>query len=468
MENKLRFIPKMDELMKDSEIIRFREELSDNTVLGVLREETENLRECIQNKGTPVEDRVAAAAWVKQRAIQRLQGKKTDRLKRVINATGVILHTNLGRAPLSREAAAKVSEVVSGYNNLEYSVSEGNRRSRMFYVEELLKELTGAEAALAVNNNAAAVFLAMRALCKGKEVILSRGEIVEIGDSFRISEIIRESGCILREAGATNRTNIGDYESLICENTAALLKIHRSNFRIVGFTGEAGASELVELSRKYPQNRPLVIEDMGSGILEDLSKHGMKYERTVRDALHDGVDVVTFSGDKVLGGPQAGVIAGKKKYVDLMRKNQMYRCLRLDKMCLAALEATLWQYARGDYQNIPVLKSLFETEESVHEKAGRLNTMLSGLVGIHCYAGPHTAMSGGGALPGEPIGSSAVFIAVPGVPASDIDSYLRNQTVPIIATITDGEVILDARTVDEGDFGYIRDVCTGLKDIART
>ena len=457
MENPLRFIPKMDDFLEDGDILRYKKQLSGNVALKILREETEDFRRRVKSGEINVSGKEAAFELVKRSAAARLEAKSSDRLRRVINATGIIIHTNLGRAPLSAAAAERVREVVSGYNNLEYSVSAGERRGRMFYAEDLIKDITGAEAALVVNNNAAAVFLALNTLCKGRGVIVSRGEMVEIGDSFRISEIIKESGCIVREAGTTNKTRLSDYESLMDENTAALLKVHRSNFKIVGFTGEVSSLELAGLRGE----NALVIEDMGSGVLIDLPEHGLSRERTVMDALADGVDVVTFSGDKALGGPQAGIIAGKKKYVDLMRKNQMYRCLRIDKMCLAALEVTLRQYLSGDFMEIPALKSLLEPKEPVREKAGRLNALLAGVPGINSYAGPHDSVPGGGAMPGETIESFAVFVSAKGKTAAEIDGYLRALPVPVITTIRNGEVILDVRTVDEGDFGYVRDALAG-------
>ena len=460
----LRLIPKMDDLLQDPDILRLKRELSGKVVLAVLREEAENLRVLI-NKGEFIKaDKAAAFEHVKRGAIQRLNKKKDDRLKRVINATGIVIHTNLGRAPLSAAVMEQVGEIASSYSNLEYNHNEGTRRNRMFYLEELIRDITGAEAAIAVNNNAAAIFLALRTLCKDKEVVLSRGEIVEIGDSFRISEIIRESGCILREAGTTNKTNSGDYESLINENTSAFLKVHRSNFKIIGFTGEVSSQELAELSGRYARGMApiIVIEDMGSGILMDLSRYGFRNARTVEQALSEGVDVVTFSGDKILGGPQAGIIAGKKRYLDLMRKNQMYRCLRIDKLCLTALEAVLRQYRAGDFMDIPVIKSLLEPKEEIFDKANQLKAMLEGIPQINAYVGPHESMTGGGALPGETVVSYAVFITVKGKSANELDHHFRNQPIPVIATVQNEQVALDMRMVEREDFNYIRDILADL------
>ena len=395
MENPLRFIPKMDDLLDNPEIARFLDGLYREAVLRVLREEIDKLRNGIKNGGV-YGDKAELFEIVKKNAVSRLEAKQSDRLKRVINATGVIIHTNLGRAPLTKGALEKVNETAGGYSNLEYDVLSGERRSRMSYVEEMIKDLSGAEAALVVNNNAAAVYLALNSLCKNKEVIVSRGEMVEIGDSFRISEIIAESGCITKEVGTTNKTKLRDYEKCIGENTAAFLKVHRSNFKIVGFTEEVSPRELAELR----DDGLIVIEDMGSGILIDLSRYGLTGERTVTDAINDGADIITFSGDKMLGGPQAGIIAGRKKHIDLMKKNQMYRCFRIDKMCLAALEATLSQYLRGDFSDIPVIKMLLEPPENIRRKAEELKAKLCLIPGIGCRVGIHSAMPGGGAVPG--------------------------------------------------------------------
>ena len=460
MENNLRYIPKMDDFLEDHDINSFNSQLSGKVILKVLREEIENLRASIKAGEVSVNDKASAFEYVKRRSVTAIEKKLSNRLKRVINATGVIIHTNLGRAPLHKDTAFKTAETVSGYNNLEYNVSEGKRGSRMSYVEELLKDITGVEAAIVVNNNAAAIYLALNTLCKGKEVIVSRGELVEIGDSFRISEIIEESGCIIKEVGTTNKTKISDYEKHINADTSALLKVHRSNFKIVGFTGEVSPAELTK-RESYFMDIP-VIEDMGSGVLTDLSKYGFIAERTVQDAVNDGVDVVTFSGDKMLGGPQAGIIVGKKEYIDRMKKNQMYRCFRIDKMCLAALENTLWQYLSDDFLDIPVLKAILEPKEVIEAKAIKLNAMLSGISNITTRIDTHFAMIGGGALPGESIESYGIYITTAAISAAELDACLRSQTIPIISTIQNDEIILDLRTVDEGDFEYIAGVLRRL------
>ena len=454
--NPLRFLPKMDDLLKEKNIINARTEFSHTLLTVILREELDSLRNLIKNNEILFSDKSEALDYIKNSTLARLHTKKEHRLKPVINATGIIIHTNLGRVPLSKEAVIKILEVSQSYSNLEYNITTGKRGSRLDYIEEILKDLTGTEAAMVVNNNAAAVFLALNTLCKSKEVIVSRGEIVEIGGSFRVSEIIKESGCILKECGTTNKTKISDYEQSVSENTAAFLKVHRSNFKIVGFTHEVYPTELVSLCEKYPE--VITILDMGSGILVDLAKYGLKGEQTVQEAVKDNIDVITFSGDKVLGGPQAGIIVGKKKYIDLMKKNQIYRALRIDKLCLAALEATLWQYVREDYENIPVLNGLLANKDDILKKAKTLHGMLHDIVGLSSCVGEHKAMSGGGALPGEEIDSYAIFINVDGKTAAKVELLLREQIIPIIVTVQNDQIVMDMRTVNECDFGYIEGV----------
>lgn len=459
MQNILRHIPKMDDLLADEGVSRFVGVLSSKTVLEILREEIENLRAAVKNGGFSGE-RAQMLEYIKKNALPRLEAKASDRPKRVINATGVIIHTNLGRAPIAEKAAEKINEVLTGYTNLEYDVNTGERRTRTFFAEELVKELTGAEAALVVNNNAAALYIALASLCTGKEVVVSRGELVEIGDSFRILDIMEKSGCIVKEAGATNKTKISDYESLIGGNTAMLVKVHRSNFKITGFTGEAAAAELAELAGKHGL---ITLEDMGSGILPNLSKFGVN-ERTVTDALNDGVDIVTFSGDKMLGGPQAGIVAGKKEYVERMKRNPMYRCLRPDKMCLAVIEATLRTYLTDAYLDLPIMKMLLETPEKILLKAERLKTLIGEVEGLSLRVGQHGAALGGGAMPGETVESSAVYIKAESKPAAEVENLLRKQAVPVVATVKDGEIALDVRTIDESDFEYIAGI---LREVAK-
>ena len=456
MENNLRFIPKMDELIVDAQIEELKKDLSHKIVVNILRQVLEQLRLQMKNGQITITDKKEAYNAAKNMALQAMNQRKLRRLRPVINATGTIIHTNLGRVPLSNIAIDAVVAVASGYSNLEYATDTGTRSNRTIYIEELLKELLQVEAALVVNNNAAAVFLTLNTLCKNREVIVSRGEIVEIGGSFRVSEIIHESGCYIKEVGTTNKTHLIDYQKAITEQTSALLKVHRSNFKIIGFTKEVLPKELVSLKNENEQL--ITIEDMGSGVLVDITKYNnLPKERTVEDAIKDNVDIITFSGDKVLGGPQAGIIVGKKEYINLIKKNQLLRCMRLDKMSLAALEATLWQYTKEDYNNIPVLNKMGQTLEIVHKKAVDLAKMLNTLQGVQAIVIKHYAVPGGGALPEEVMDSYAVSINIEKKSSAYVNEFLRNMPVPIISITENNSTILNLHTLNQEDFLYIKD-----------
>jgi len=445
-----RNIPKVDELLRDESFGQARA-VSKSKLVKLIREELDVLRaEMSQGKYTGA-SRAALYETVVENVCQKLCVLRSDRLQRVINATGVVMHTNLGRSVLSERAAAKMEEVATGYSNLEYSIITGARRSRLAYVEQLLIDITEAEAALVVNNNAAAVFLTLNTLANGRPVVLSRGEMVEIGDGFRIGEIILTSGCSIVEVGATNRTTPSDYSRAVTPETAALLKIHTSNYRIMGYTGEVSTAELAVLAAE--RSTPL-IEDMGSGILTDISRFGFSYERTPMDAIADGADIVTISGDKCLGGPQAGIIVGKKVYIDRLRRNQLMRCLRIDKLRLAALEATLEAYAEGEA--VPTMDCIANPGKA-RVKAEKLRKMLTRILGgeLSFAALPHDAQFGGGAMPLANIGSYAIYVTSETFSAAKIEAALRNFSTPIITVVQDNKVILDMLTVDEKDFTHI-------------
>jgi L-seryl-tRNA(Ser) seleniumtransferase len=375
-------------------------------------------------------------------------------LRGLINATGVVLHTNLGRAPLGLDVYAAAVDVFSGYSNLEYEIETGRRGSRYAHVEKLICGLTGAEAAMVVNNNAAAVLLALNTLSAGGEVVLSRGEMVEIGDSFRIADMVAAAGCAVREVGATNRTSLADYENAIKPQTRALLKVHRSNFTLRGFTGEVLLPELAALGKKH--GLP-VVEDLGSGLLVPYKK-----ERTVGDALREGADIVTFSGDKLLGGPQAGLVAGKREYISQMRRNPLYRCLRMDKLNLAALCATLGQYMEGEEGDIPAVAMLIADAKAVRAKAERLRALVPSLV---ARVDTHDAAPGGGAMPGETTESFALYVAARSV--NGLLAYLRGMSVPIIGLARRDEAVFDLRTVDGSDLPYVAECLNGAVDFIR-
>lgn len=370
-------------------------------------------------------------------------------LRRVINATGIIVHTNLGRSVLSQAAAAAVQEVASSYSTLEYEVESGERGSRHAHVESLLCRLTGAEAAMAVNNNAAAVMLGIAALARGKEAIVSRGQLVEIGGSFRIPDIMRESGATMVEVGATNKTHLADYERALTANTGLLLKVHSSNYRVVGFTEEVSLGELVQLGA---QHGVPVFEDQGSGVLIDLSRHGLPDEPTVGASIAAGADVVSASGDKLLGGPQAGLLVGRWEIIQRLKKHPMARAVRLDKMTLAALEATLRLYLEEEraLREIPTLRMLTEPQAEVRVRAEalavRIREVVGGAAQVECA--DDIARAGGGALPLAEIPTVVVAIAPSSLSVGDLESRLRLGGEPaIIARVKDGRLLIDPRTL---------------------
>ena len=364
------------------------------------------------------------------RLAAELAAARQPQLRRVINATGVIVHTNLGRAPLAAAAIERVSEVAAGYSNLEYDLAVGGRGSRQDHVTSILRRLTGAEAVLVVNNNAAAVMLALAALAEGREVLVSRGELIEIGDGFRIPDVLERSGARLREVGTTNRTRVSDYESAIGPQTAVLLRVHQSNFRVVGFTEQPRLEELalVTQSHKLP-----FVDDLGSGALIDIGD-----EPTARASLAAGADLVCFSGDKLLGGPQAGIVAGRAELVERLRRHPLQRALRADKLTLAALEGTL-QLAVDAPGEIPVLRMLRESPEAVYERATRLANRLGGQVE------ETVARAGGGSLPVTELPSFACAVE------EELAAKLREVDPPVIAVVRDGRALLDCRTLTDAE-----------------
>ena len=375
-------------------------------------------------------------------------------LRPVINATGIPLHTNLGRAPLSEAAVAAVARVAAGYSNLEYDLDAGERGRRGEAVEGLLRQLTGAEAALVVNNNAAAVMLAVNTFAAGGEVITSRGELVEIGGSSRIPDVIERSEGDLVEVGTTNRTRAVDFESAITADTRVLLKVHPSNYQIVGFTESASRDELVDLARRHDVT---VIEDLGSGSLIDLSEWQLPREPTVKEAVAAGVDVVTFSGDKLLGGPQAGLAVGKSECIDRMRKNPLMRALRADKMTYAALEATLRLYESPDTlaEELPVLRMLTTRPETLRARADRLAEAITSCEALSVTIGEDETYSGGGALPGMTIPTVVVYVRPLNRGCADVAADLRRATPPVIVRVRDDNLVIDFRTVSDDEVASI-------------
>lgn len=374
-------------------------------------------------------------------------------LKRVINATGTILHTNLGRARLSDKAVTHVAAAAKNYTNLEYKLEEGERGSRHTHVETLIKELTGAESAMIVNNNAAAVYLVLRALAAEKEVIVSRGQLVEIGGSFRISSIMEESGAKLVEVGTTNKTHLYDYEQAINSETAMVMKVHTSNFKVVGFTESVETDELIKFTSRFED--VIFYEDLGSGALYDFRKHGIGEEPVVKEIIEAGADLVTFSGDKLLGGPQAGIIAGKKQLIDRLKKHQLARVVRVDKMTLAALEGTLIDYIRGDkgVRNIPVIRDLLYSEEELEKRSSHFVSKILEMTNHYEIKIIHgMSQVGGGTMPEVQLPTILISLKHKRLTAEQLAKKLRTENKPaIVARIQKDQYLLDLRTVSLED-----------------
>ena len=445
MNQLLRKIPKVDDLLRDPALAEAIVLYGDRAVTAAVRSELDALRqEILAEQADVLPDPSALCHRIAMRVLQ----DSLPSFRSVINGTGIILHTNLGRACLSEQAAGAVYEASRSYSNLEYDLVSGKRGTRYAHVEDLLCRLSGAESALVVNNNAAAVLLVLSALTQGGQVIVSRGELVEIGGSFRVPEIMESCGAQLKEVGATNKTHLRDYEKAISEHTKALMKVHTSNYRIIGFSETPALSDLAELGHKY--GLP-VIEDLGSGCLLDLKRFGIHDEPSVRDSIRAGVDVVSFSGDKLLGGPQAGIILGKKKYLEILKQHPLNRAMRVDKMTLAALEATLRSYEAGSEADIPVIAMLSARPEELLEKAKQLASRLAD-AGIPAEILPTEGRVGGGSVPNHSLPSYAVAFDRD---VNRLEQTLRKGLHPIIGRIHEGKYLLDVRTLFEADFPVI-------------
>jgi L-seryl-tRNA(Ser) seleniumtransferase len=460
VSQRLRAIPSVDELLGQPRLLALAERSGRALVTQAVRDVLAQLR--VQLKADPAPQNDPGTATFKlpeleSRVIAEVERILTPSLRRVINATGVVLHTNLGRAPLSSAAAAQIAETATHYSNLEYDIPRGERGKRDVHTRGLLARLVGAEAAIVVNNNAAAVFLVLNTLAKGAEVIVSRGELIEIGDGFRIPDIMAESGAVLREVGTTNRTGLRDYEGAISERTRLLLRVHPSNFRITGFTERPSLEELVALGERL--HIPMY-EDLGSGCIADLAASGIA-EPVARASCDAGASIVTFSGDKLLGGPQAGIIAGKKEFVDRIRLNPLFRALRVDKLTIAALEITLKSYLRGALDEIPTLRMIRLSAEEIGKRAQsfceRLRTNLEPHINLEVR--PGFSVIGGGSTPDQQLPTHLIAIASPHQSPAQMESRLRqppsaasgvgapDHSIPVIARIENDHVILDLRTV---------------------
>jgi L-seryl-tRNA(Ser) seleniumtransferase len=442
-QNPLRLLPSVDELLQSPTgqqlIAHYSRALTLRAVRATIALARNDIRE---GAACPSTDQLLATAE------QMLQQEQQPNLRPVINATGVIINTNLGRAPLSQEALQAVQRVASGYSNLEYELEAGERGSRHAHVNALLCELTGAEAAIVTNNNAAAVLLALSTLALGHEVIISRGQLVEIGGGFRVPDVMRQSGCQLVEVGTTNRTRISDYEAALTERTALLLTVHPSNFLITGFTESTPVSALAELAHKRGL---LVMDDLGSGCLLNSETYGLAHEPMPQESLTAGADLVCFSGDKLLGGPQAGILLGKAAVIARLAKHPLMRAVRIDKMTLAALEATLRHYQRGEAEtHIPVWRMISTRPERI---ASRANSWVGKLQakGISARTQRGESTIGGGSLPGETLPTTLVALPTEHIalPLNELAKRLRMRKTPIVTRILRDTLLLDPRTVLE-------------------
>lgn len=457
--NLFKMIPKVDEILEDERIKSLLNQIPRKLVVDSIREEIDSLRKDIKENKVDEEEIVRRNQILIELVLKRANKKSSYKLRRVVNGTGIILHTNLGRALINREVMENVVDIVTNYSNLEFDIEKGERGSRYSHLKDILTEITGAEDAMVVNNNAAAVLLVLSTMAKGKEVIVSRGELIEIGGSFRIPDVMEQSGATLKAVGTTNKTHLYDYENAINENTAALMKVHTSNYRVLGFTSSVSIDELYTLKEKY--NLPL-IEDLGSGVLIDISKFGLEYEPTVQDSIKKGVDIVTFSGDKLLGGPQAGIIVGKKKYIDQMKKNPLTRAFRVDKFSISALEATLRLYLdeKIAVEKVPTLNMLSMSIEKLDLKAQKLYALLNEKVkdeGLSFHIVDSFSEVGGGSLPLERIPTKCVMISLKGLSVNEFEKSLREYDIPIITRIYKDNIFIDLRTVREDEFQIIAD-----------
>lgn len=456
-----RSIPKVDVLLEKEEIQNLIATYTRDTVMEGIRVKTEELRAFIGK----AEDEELAIKMIEDLCLEitcYVEKIHKPNMQSTINGTGTILHTNLGRAPIGENHMKQVASIATGYSNLEYNLEEGHRGERYSHFEEVLCKLTGAESAMAVNNNAAAVMLILSSLGKGKEVVVSRGELVEVGGKFRIPDVMELSGAKLIEVGTTNKTHISDYEDAITEETAVLLKVHTSNYRIIGFTDTVPIDELAPLGREH---QIPIVEDLGSGVLIDMSKYGITYEPTVQESIRNGADVVCFSGDKLLGGPQAGIIIGKKKYIDMMKKNQLTRALRIDKFTASALEVVLQEYLSEEkaIQNIPVLRMITMTLDEVTAKADELFSMLEAVkLPMEMKLEACESQIGGGSLPMERIKSMGITLKPRNMSTATLEEVMRQFEIPIICRVVNDEILLDMRTIDRKYFSVIVEQFQGI------
>ena len=456
-----RDLPSIDRLLAEVRVVALIERHGRESVAALARAVLGEYRQAIAEAGAPPAQPVADAVVARAAATLR------PSLVRVVNATGVIIHTNLGRAPLSRAAIEAMQRVAGGYSNLEYDVEAGERGSRFSHLDDTLCRITGAEAGIAVNNNASALLLALSALCRDREVIISRGQLVEIGGGFRIPDVMRQSGAHLVEVGTTNRTYLRDYAEAITDRTAAILRVHSSNFRVVGFVEETPLAALASLAR---ERGLLLLDDLGSGALLDTRDFGLAAEPMVQDSVRAGADVVLASGDKLLGGPQAGIAVGRSETIEAMRRHPLARAVRADKTTIAALAATLDHYARGEAATvIPIWRMIAADSGTLRRRARRWARACGG----HARAIPGHSTVGGGSLPGEELPTTVCAVDAPpgsgaGGNADAFAAALRAAAPPIIARIAEDRVLLDPRTVDPSEDQHVAATLAALCRAAPT
>ena len=444
-------IPAINKILLLDEIKELMNTYTEVAIKSAIKQYIEEIKQAILNEEL---SEVPSLSKIVGEVARIVEKEDKNSLRRVINATGTILHTNLGRSLLSEKIKENIESVAFNYSNLEFDIDNKKRGSRYVHLIDIIKKLTGAEDVLVVNNNAAAVLLTLNTLVKDQEIIVSRGELVEIGGAFRIPEIIKLSGGVPIEVGTTNKTHLKDYENAITEETGALLKVHTSNYKILGFTESVSNEEISYLAR---ENELVSINDLGSGQFVDFSKFGLPYEPTVKEILDSGIDIVTFSGDKLLGGPQAGIIVGKKKYIEKMKKNQLTRALRVDKMTLASLEATLKLYLdeKEALEHIPTLHMISLSKERLFGKADVLKTKLSSL-DFDIRIEEDKAEVGGGSYPASYLESVAVKLTHRKLHATEIERRLLEVEIPIITRIKDNSIILDMRTLRTREFDIVK------------
>jgi L-seryl-tRNA(Ser) seleniumtransferase len=452
----LRSLPAVDHIQELLKQDSYYKQIPKSVSLMTIRDVIKNLRTEILAGGQNISEACLCNEQILKNIKAGVRQKMTLNLKRVVNATGVVVHTNLGRSLIAGSVAENISNVATSYSNLEFDLSKRARGSRYNVAENILCEITRAEAAMVVNNNAGAVLLCLDTIASGRKVIVSRGELVEIGGSFRIPDVMAKSGCVLTEVGTTNRTHVHDYENAMDMDTGLLLRVHTSNYSIVGFTAQVPLNALTLLGKKY---QVPVMEDLGSGTFIDFSKYGLAKEPTVQESVDAGVDVITFSGDKLLGGPQAGIITGKKHIIDKIKKNPLTRALRIDKMTLAALESTLHLYRdeQRAINTIPTLRMLTIPLDELEKKAHRFVKMAENTANpclqiqiVNCLS-----KAGGGSLPLLELPGKCIAISIRGLSANDIEKNMRNHTCPVIGRIEKDLFILDLRTVSEDEFSVI-------------